>query len=104
MKRSVRYCLVIGSFLLFGTLVARQAKSARDQDGQSSKRVDKAFRRGPASFINNIKVFSVPVRDPSPAGVILIAPQDPAGGYIVVIAHGHTSTTYTATVPAPPSN
>ncbi|HTP69060.1 MAG TPA: hypothetical protein VMJ35_09165 [Dongiaceae bacterium] len=132
MRRTAHYFLVIGSFLLVGTLVARQARSARDQD-QSNKWIDKgngvslqvvsnrdewpelavlkltndaygAFTKNPAGFINNVKVFSVPVRDPSPAGVTLIAPQDAAGGYYVMVAHGHTSTSYTASVPAPPSN
>jgi hypothetical protein len=61
------------------------------------------FRNNPAKFMNEHNLFSKPVNDPSPAGVSLTAPQDPAGFFYVVIAHGHMSNTYSAAVPTPPT-
>jgi len=62
------------------------------------------FRKNPAKFINSYtkKLFPVLVREPSPAGVSLIAPQEPGGYWYVIVNHGHPSTFYYAAVPEPP--
>ena len=132
MKRIAIFSLVICSFLLLGNIFARGMKLTSDQGSKSTKWVQgqeegvsyqrlwsddewpqvsvlklsddayEEFRKNPAKFINNNKIFPAPVNDPAGPGVLLTAPKEPGGYWYVLTPHGHPSTMYSAVVPEPP--
>src|ERR1700676_5502493 len=56
------------------------------------------FKENPAVFINTNKIFPVAVRDPTGPTVALNAPQQSGGVWVLTLAHGKTSTCYSAAI------